>query len=416
MKRILLTTTALVAFAGVASAQQGTLEPVLDGAIQSETGMIMADGSTMPVDVPEIPAAASPAGVELGADGEFGYNEEVEGGFYFSGGLALTTNAGMNMGLTAGIDADVDIDFTDNDTAGVDGGTFDNADISISDFVIYVEGQGAGFYVGDTETAAASRWDGTTNMEQDGFLENDDIDDGAVNGDFVDGVMRADLDYANFSGSVSFLLTDGGDNTDLDGIDGASVGLTGTFGNYSVGMAYQEEVTTPIYNNGPIDEIVGVFAGTTFAGADAKIAYARNLTTEEDSIGVQVDYPFGPVTASVFYSAESATDDNYGVGVVYASGPVTAGAYYHGGNDEEIGVEGSYNLGNGLVAYAGYIQNDGDSDAYEAYIAAAYDLGGGASLIASYGDTGDTYTGANDEIGNTYEVNEGTTVAVSFQF
>ncbi|SEN59932.1 porin [Loktanella fryxellensis] len=422
MKRILLTTTALVAFAGMAQAQQGDVMPVLDGAIVSDTGMVMADGDTQPSDIAMAPVSdTAPAGVALGADGEFGYNEEVEGGFYFEGGLGITTNAGMNMGLTAGITADVDIDFSDNELDaegnGInDGGTFDNADVSISDFVIFVEGQGAGLYIGDTETAAATRWSGTTNMERDGFLEVGDIDDGAVDGDSVDGVIRADLDYNNFSGSVGFLLTQDGDNADLDGIDGFSMGINGTFGNFNAGVAYQEEVDAVIFDNGPIDEIVAVSAGTTFSGADVKLAYARNLTIEEDSLGFQVDYPFGPVTASAFYSFESLGDDNYGFGVAYASGAVSVGAYYHDGQDEEIGIEGSYDAGNGLIGYAGYIQNDGDSDAYEAYVAAAYELGGGASLIASYGDTGDAYTGANDEIGNTFEVNEGTTVAVSFQF
>ncbi|MFZ3583275.1 porin [Loktanella sp. DJP18] len=441
MKRILLTTTALVALAGAASAQNLAVAP-------------MADGTIAPSDTPMMDltptAAESASGVVLGADGEFGYNDEVEGGFYFEGGLGVTTSAGMNMGLTAGLTLDIDLDFSDNETfnddgivvgskTGIDGGTFDNINISASDFVVFVEGQGAALYIGDTETGAATRWAGTTNMEQDGFLEQDDIDDGAANGDFVDGVIRGDLDYGSVVASLSFLLANNTDtdDTDFDGLTGLSLGAEGTFGNFVVGMAYQEEISQSLVNfnraddnedgiltdeeagnddPGTVDEVVGVYAGSTFAGADVKVAYARNMTSEEDSIGVQVDYPFGPITATAFYSAESATEDNYGVGVSYENGPVAAAAYYHDGNDQEIGVEGSYDAGMGLTGYAGYIQNDGDSDAYEAYVAATYDLGGGASLIAAYGDTGDTYTGANDEIGNSFEVNEGTTIAVSFTF
>jgi len=428
MKSILLTSTALVAFAGAAFAEAHTVVP-------------MADGTVAPSDTPMEALGGTP-GVVFGADGEFGYNEEVEGGFYFEGGLALTTSAGMNMGLTAGLTLHIDLDFTDNETAienGIDGGTFDNIEISGSDFVVFVEGQGAALYIGDTETGAATRWAGTTNMEQDAFLELDDIDDGAANGDFVDGVIRGDLEYGPVVASLSYLLANNtdSDNPDFDGLTGLSLGVEGTFGNFVVGMAYQEEVSqglvdfTSVDSNndgiigeaeagndddGSVDEIIGVYAGTTFAGAAVKVAYARNQTEDEDSLGLQVDYPFGPVTATAFYSAESATDDNYGIGVSYADGPVTASAYYHDGNDEEIGVEGSYALAGGLTFYAGYIQNDDDSDAYEAYAAATYDLGGGASLIAAYGDTGDNYTGANDEIGNTFEVNEGTTVAVSFTF
>ena len=436
MKRILLTSTALVAFAGAAMAESHVM-------ISDDTAL-MADGTVMPSDVPQIDRAVA-QGVVWGADGEFGYNEEVEGGFFFDGGLAVTTSAGMNMGLTAGLTLDVDLQFNrgnqfdeDNQLSG-SFGTFDGINVGASDFVIFVEGQGAGLYIGDTETGAANRWAGTTNMEQDGFLEVDDVNDGPDDGDFVDGVLRGDLDYGSVSASLSFLMAPERrtNDDDFNGITGLSLGAEGTFGNFVVGMAYQEEITDSLVdvestdqdgddiisadefgnnNPGTTDEVFGVYAGSTFAGADVKVAYAQNLNTDEDSFGVQVDYPFGPVTATAFYSAESAVDDNYGIGVAYANGPLTAAAYYHDGNDEEIGIEGTYDAGNGLVGYAGYIQNDGDSDAYEAYVAAEYDLGGGASLVASYGDNGDAYTGANDEIGNAFEVNEGTTVGVSFTF
>jgi outer membrane protein OmpU len=411
MKSILLTSTALVAFAGTAMA----------AAHEDST----------------------PNGVAWGADGEFGYNEEVEGGFYFEGGLALSTSAGMNMGLTAGVTLDVDLKFKEAneqpellDATG--DGAFDNIEIDGSDFVVFVEGQGAALYIGDTETASEKTWSGTTNLQNDGFLEVDDINDGADKGDFVDGVIRGDMAYGPVTGSVSFMMTSGvQEDGEYDGIDGMQVGAVSTLGAYTFGVTYQEGVTDRLVNAkdtdsnvdgivaaeggaannpGTVDELVGLFASTTFAGANVKVAYAQNLDTDADSTGLQLDYPFGPVTATVFYSFESDTDDNYGVAVAYANGPVAATAYYHDGTDQEIGLEGSYDTGMGLTAYAGYIQNDDDSDATEAYVAGVYDLGGGASLIAAYGDAGDTYKGPKDEIGNSFEVNEGTTVAISFKF
>jgi outer membrane protein OmpU len=410
MKSILLTSTALVAFAGTAMA----------AAHEDST----------------------PNGVAWGADGEFGYNEEVEGGFYFEGGLALSTSAGMNMGLTAGVTLDVDLGFNEavesvTVATGSGDGAFDNISIDGSDFVVFVEGQGAAVYIGDTETASEKTWSGTTNLQNDGFLEVDDINDGADKGDFIDGVIRGDMTYGPVTGSVSFMMTNGtGENGDYDGIDGMQVGAVSTLGAYTFGVTYQEgvtdrlinatdsvssvdglgNVTTSTANPGTVDELVGMFASTTFAGANVKVAYAQNMDTDADSTGLQLDYPFGPVVATVFYSFESDTDDNYGVAVAYANGPVAASAYYHDGTDQEIGLEGSYDTGMGLTAYAGYIQNDDDSDATEAYVAGVYDLGGGASLIAAYGDAGDTYKGLNDEIGNSFEVNEGTTVAISFKF
>jgi hypothetical protein len=416
MKSILLTSTALVAFAGAAAAESHASADMM-----------------------------GPQGVVWGADGEFGYNEEVEGGFYFDGGLAVTTSAGMNMGLTAGLSMDVDLEFTPNErpNAGDEanatlGSAFGGINVAASDLVIFVEGQGAAVYIGDTATASEKTWSGTTNMQTDGFLEVDDVNDGAANGDYVDGVIRGDLTYGPVVAALSFLMADGADaNDDLNGLDGMQVGAVVTFGAFTLGATYQEGVSDRLVdaadekdndnngvigvgdtpeNPGTVDEVIGVFASTTFAGANVKVAYSQNTNTNADSTGLQLDYPFGPVTATVFYSFESDVDDNYGVAVAYANGPVAATAYYHDGTDQEIGLEGSYDFGMGLTMYAGYIQNDGDSDATEAYVSAEYDLGGGASLIAAYGDAGDNYEGASDEIGNAYEVNEGTTVAVSFTF
>lgn len=426
MKRILLTSTALVMVAGMATAQQ-MQQPVLQGAIMSDTGVPMADGDTQVSDIPTRTLGGT-SGVKWAADGEFGYNDDVENGFYFTGGLGVSTSAGMNMGLTAGIALDVDLGFDNNaPDSGNDRGAFDNIVIDGSDFVVFVEGQGAALYIGDTETGAATRWAGTTNMQNDGFIEVDDVDDGAkgttLSGapseDYVDAVLRGDLEYGPVVASLSYLLaTDG--VTGEGGIEGLSLGAEATFGSFVVGLAYQEEVKRVIVDSGPIDEIIGVYAGTTFAGASVKVAYATNQTKDQDSLGVQVDYPFGPVTATAFYSAESLGDDNYGVGVSYASGPITAAAYYHDGQDQEIGIEGSYAMESGLTVYAGYIDGNDSLDDYEAYIAGEYDLGGGASLIASYGDVGKDYTNANgydlEEVGNAFEVNSGTTVAISFKF
>ena len=408
MKSILLTSTALVAFAGAA----------------------MAESHEM---------AAS--GVTWGADGEFGYNEEVEGGFYFDGGLAVTTNAGMNMGLTAGLALDVDLGFNAAGTDAISGpggaGTFSDITINGSDFVIFVEGQGAALYIGDTETGAETQWSGFANMGQDSFIEVDDVNDGRDNGDFVDGVIRGDMNYGPVSASLSYLMTKAGDNSDLNGLDGLSLGANATFGSFNLGMAYQEEINRNLINfvpgnegvdgvagtnddvsdtPGTANEIIAVSAGTTFGGADVKIGYANNITKNEDSIGLQAAYTVGAITGTAFYSFESAYDDNYGIALDYAGGPATVHVHYHDGTDQEIALEASYDAGMGIMAYAGYIENDGDKDAYEAYVAATYDLGGGASLIASYGDAGDNYTGATDEIGDRFETNLGTTVAVSFTF
>ena len=413
MKSILLTSTALVAFAGAAAAE-----------------------------------------VTWSADAEFGYNEEVEGGFYFDGGLAVATTAGMMMGLEAGIALDVDLGFADNtDDDGDFGGTFSDISVNASDFVVFVKNDVSGLYIGDTNTATQQHWSGVTNMEQDGFLEVGDVDDGADDNDFVDGVLRADLTFGSVSTSVSYFLADNdfgsddleGTDEDLNGLTGLQLGISADLGQFSVGLAYQDEVDGDLVNGtdasdgedgltgtdddieespGSVDQLFGIYGSTTFAGASVKLAYAQNGNTDASSTGIEVGYTFGPATATVFYSLEddgsddNQAEDNYGIGIAYDGGPLQVSAYYHDGGDQEIGLEGNYDLGNGLVIYAGYVDSadDDQENREELYVAGEYDLGGGASLIAAYGEVGDEYDGDLDAVGNAYEVNEGATIAISFSF
>jgi predicted porin len=190
-----------------------------------------------------------------------------------------------------------------------------------------------------------------------------------------------------------------------------------------------------------VDEVFGISAGTTFGGADVAVAYARNFTDEDTSLGFEVAYPFGPVTLGAAYTLEEndpgefdggfeGVEDSIQLKADYASGPITVSAFYEiedDGNDvddpEEVagepfrdanefegddddenqnfGVEFGYESGAGLEVYAGYIQEDGG------YVGVEYDLGNGAELIASYAD--------EDEEG-AREYEGGTTVALSLEF
>lgn len=377
MKRILLTSTALVAFAGAAAAD-----------------------------------------ITWSGDAKIGFNDEVENGFYYGAGLTIKGSKELNNGIEAGFFFDVDIDFSDNDSAANDRGTWDNIVLDASDYYLYMKTDTAAMYFGDTKTAAERIWDGTTNMETDNFLEDGDVDDGAKKGDFVNAILRGDLMYNGIDASISYFLYEN-DKKDQD-LGGMQLAAKGEFGAYNFGIAYQAEDKDVKVNNKPINQIVGLWVGGTFAGADVKLAYTQETDAatdkSENSTGLEVSYPFGPVKATAFYSAESKGDDNYGIALGYKNGPAKVDFWYHDGQDQEIGLEGSYDVGNGLKLYAGFIQNDGKSKATEAYIAGEYDLGGGAELLLSYGDAGEDYTGDNDAIGDKFEVNEGTTIQVKFKF
>jgi hypothetical protein len=285
-------------------------------------------------------------------------------------------------------------------------------------------------------------------MEADGFSEQDG-----------ENVLRGDLSYGGIDMSISMVLSDaGGDRvsveTDED-YDQLSFGASGDFGAFNFAVAYQEESLTPAapdaddYPLGVLDpvyildeaafdalvyspevangdfnrnEIFGVSAGTTFAGAAVRVAYAENTTIDESSLGVQVSYPFGPATATVYYVAEDdgGDEDNYGATVAYSDGPITVALDYdYDQGVNKVGLDGAYDLGNGLTVLAGvYDQSDDETAANNGtdyYVAGSYDLGGGAELLVSYADAETGGAIADDEVGAPdYQV--GTTVELSFSF
>ncbi|WP_368185970.1 porin [Aestuariibius sp. HNIBRBA575] len=352
-------------------------------------------------------AGAAAAEVSFGGDAEIGYNDEVENGFYWSVGLSVSADQTLDNGLTVGFTLDVDI--ANDDAFGLGDG---DDDIALSDYVLSVTSDNAGLYFGDTDAAAQAHWSGVTNMETDGFAETDDgLDEEAT--------LRGEATFGSVTAAASYFIIDANGGTDEDDLVGLQVAAVADMGQYNFILAYQEEALSADTGlSADIDQIIGLAASSTFGSADVTFAYTSNSTDDTSSVGVEVAYPFGPVTATVFYVSEdgAAEDYNAGVEVGYSDGPVAVDFWYHTGNDEEIGLEGSYDVGNGVMVYAGYIQNDGDSDATELYVAGTYDLGGGAELLVSYGEEGDTYAGDADEIGSGYEVNQGTTVAVSFDF
>jgi hypothetical protein len=364
MKRILLTSTALVAFAGAATAD-----------------------------------------VSWSGSAGLGYNDNIEDGFFLDGDIDVTLSQELDNGVS--VAATFGFELTDGNGPSVDTDGF-NAD---NNMLLSVTSDSASLFFGDTAYAAETYWSGVTNMEQDGFSEADG-----------ETVLRGEMTFGSVTAGISYVLdaerTIDESAEDLVGtgdLEQLSVGATADLGNFAVGFAYQEAYDGTVdtlgnaNNNGDFvnEEVMGIFASTTFSGADVSFAYASKKDgagDSESSTGIEVAYPIGDVTATVFYVSESATDDNYGLKIDYASGPVTVTAFYHDGNDEDAGINVSYDVGNGLNIYAGGSDDDGQ------YIGAEYDLGGGASLTASFADDA-----GNDEIGP-QEYLDGTTVAVSFSF
>ena len=392
-------------------------------------------------------AGAAAAEVRFGGDAEVGYNlddeDEIddgydgEQGFFWEANLGVTLEQELNNGLTAG--ASLTLNLTGDDE---DGNPGDDGDISSDDdFLLYLTGETGGIFLGDTEFAAESHWNPAGEMLADDFSEADG-----------ETALKGNVTYGGIEGSVSYVLADDeNDRPDEDGLDQLSLGAEVTVGRFGLTMGYQEESeaidaggvgydprfeldadgdVVDLNDDFSYDEVFGISAGTTFGGADIRVGYATNLTEEDDSLGFEVAYPFGPVTLGAYYVLENDDasdivgddgdedlDNTFGVSADYASGPIAVRAFYEFeddqedegtigeddeiGEDDDFGVEGSYQAGNGLEIFAGYI------DSTEGYVGAEYDLGNGAELILSYAE--------QDEEGEP-EYEEGTTVALSLEF
>jgi hypothetical protein len=373
MKRILLASASIVAFAGAASAE-----------ITFSGEAALGYNDTEALDGDEDAAGNLTVGDE-------------DTGFYWSGELGITMSQELDNGLVAA--ATVTSDVVDNQLEG---------DIFAEGYVLSLSSETAALFFGDTDMAANLRWDGVSEMEHDDFSETDG-----------ETVLRGDFMAYGLDVSVSALVDDTFDgNIDGSGdtLDQYSVGVAGTLGAFQMSAAYQEEERD--YDLGGDDfnpnQIFGISVGAAFAGADVDVAYAREEDASgdsESSTGIEVAYPIGPVTLGAFYVSESDDDgDSFGVAADYVSGALTVTTAYEEvrEGDEDWAIEAGYDFGMGLNAYAG-VSDAGD----DYYVAGTYDLAEGAQLLVSYAEDDDN--DSEDEIGDP-EYQEGTTVEVSFEF
>ncbi|MBU2936017.1 MULTISPECIES: porin [Pacificibacter] len=347
-------------------------------------------------------AGAASADVSFSGSATLGYNDDHTDGIYADVDLDVTMSQELNNGWTAAVTYGFELEeFSSNNDD--DFTSDDNLTLSLTN----------GTYAltfGDTQYAAVEYFSGVSEMDEDNFSEVDGED-----------VLKISGAFGGVEAAVS---------TGVDTITGetfqTSFGVKGSFGNVSFSAAYQEATTAlgvsaDAIGNGDYtyEEIFALAVGTSFGGADVTVAYADS--EGESSTGIEVAYPVGDITLGAFYVSETAADDNYGVSVAYAANAIEAKAYYKSLNgSDEYGLGGSYTMDD-LVLTVGYV--DGDSltdDDFGTYFVAEYDLGGGASVLASYADQTNAIAASdNDDIDTVvggYELLEGATVALSLSF
>ena len=320
---------------------------------------------------------AAAAEVSFSGSAVLGYNDtdqtlatdDNEYGFYGEINLDVALSAELDNGLTVSASADVDeLDAGDADFGGV---------------TLTIASETASLVYGDTEFAAVDAWAGVGSMDDDGFAEQDG-----------ETVLKATVAFGGVDAAVSYIV----DAAARDELTDLSIGATTTLGSVDLSVAYQEEDT--------FNEIFGISAATSFAGADVAFGYAMDNTADDSSIGIEVAYPFGPVTATASYVMEDAGEDNWDIEVAYAEGALALTVYTD--ESEDYGLEAEYDLGNGIELAAGLVDG-GDTT----YVAGTYDLGGGAALLVSYVDT-DAVN--NDDEYGAGDYQEGATVELSFDF
>lgn len=380
MKNILLASTALVAFAGAAFAEGHTGVTFTGSATlgynDTNSGQLDAGEDADDADV-------------LNIAGDAYDNEE---GFYSDLDVTIGFVAELDNGLTAAASVDL-VDLAD--------GAVDGADYELS-----LTSETAGLYYGDTAMAADSKWNEVGDM---------DIDFSATDGEAV---LRGEVAYGNVEAAMSYIIDESANE-----LEQLSVGATATFGTVGVTLAYQEAASAGYTGSAGTDadgdgvfadangdfnasEIIALRVGTTFGGADVALGYISDETAGDNAWGVSVAYPVGPVALSASYADHSANGEKWDIAATYADGPVSVTLSTDEGDDWAL--EGSYDVGNGIMAYAGVADAGEDF-----YVAGTYDLGSGASLLVSYADDGDV--DSEDEIGaNDYQ--EGATVELSFAF
>ena len=261
MKKVLLTTTALVAFAGYAAAE-----------------------------------------VTFGGEVTVGYNDVEENGLYLDGSLDITGTAEFDGGVS--VEVTYGLDLYD--------GNFD-------DFpTIVVTTPWATLSVGDVEYAAVDMFADVDGMNINyGFREVNDevvVRVDATFGGFTVGVAADAFNNYNATNQLSigaagefgaFSFTAGYDM--VNEVMGVSAG--GSFGGFDVDVAYMTDISG--------SDSIGIGLATTMGGLGLSAYYAMN-NPADDAYGVAVDYTSGQMTLGAYWDGDEGGASNFGVDVGYA--------------------------------------------------------------------------------------------------
>lgn len=373
MKNVLLATTALVAFAGAAAAE------------------ISFEGS-----------------VEAGYNVPYAGNSLANSGAVFAD-LEFTVRA--NREFNGGIVGEAWMTIADGD--GAKGGEDDSGDqVSLDGFNLELEAYGASLESGAYKM--------TVSNDIDNASEHFDGDIGAwiveaELGGNKDNVVRLDASFSSVDVSVSY------DDGYTD--ESIAVGMSGTFGNFDLGVGYDSK------DAGGADDGYGINAGTTFGAFSMNAFYGENVTDLGGTgYGIHLGYDVtSDISLGAYYHDYdvSGLGGAFGVDAKATFGAITVAAYYDAINHDNtgdltnvpasrFGIDMDYAFSSDLVASAGYrsVQHDAgiadaDKTADGFYAGVEYNLSEDAKVGASYAEFDDAGTPG---------FRDGATVWFSFDF
>jgi len=356
MKKVLFATTALVAFAGAASA-----DIAISG--YAELGIVDADSVNATTGVVD---AKDTSNTQLHTDVDvtFSMTGETDGGLSF--GVSVDLDEAGKLGVT-------------------------NTD---SDYNMFLSGAFGTLTVGDTDGAMDFAM---TEILGPGSLTDSETGHEGFKGSYLDGsydgqIARFDYTAGDLSVAISTEMLD----TDtVDRSNGYGLGVKYAMGNITFGAGYQKaDSTSAAYGAEAavtavtaVDGVFATAAGEVYEGAaaGATVTGLTTATTDREIVapvatvtgsaaviadvtatGVSVSGTFGAVTAGLAYTSYDSSVANFDaththLGVSYTQGAMTLGA----------------NIGNFDSK-----TNEQDRDGYA--ITANYSLGGGATVQAGY--------------------------------
>ncbi len=306
MKKVLLATTALTFSAGFAAA---------DG----HTGVTISGSAEMGIADRDIDGRS----VE--------FIQDIDVTFSFVG----ETDNGLSFGAAIDIDEVQGLE-TDPDGDAVDAAT--NNDFDDGGISVFISGDFGTLTLGDTDGAF----------------------DFAIAEAIGGGSLQADHEHEGYNG-----------NSGLDGAsDGQILRWNRNFGDFAVALSYEQDATANgAEGDTAAGETIGVGVRGTFGDFIVGVGYQDNDI--DDIYGISVSYAFGDFNFIANYSDRDTTGNSYGLSATYGSGPLTLSVNY-GEIDQD--------------------QNAAVDDLSGFGLAANYDLGGGAEVQFGYGDNDEADT------------------------